>query len=361
MTERLSPLHEEHLLLSGRLIGFGGWTLPVFYSSIIDEHKAVREAAGLFDISHMGRVVVAGPGAARWLDRMLANNVASLAPGAGHYTFLLNETGGVIDDLILYRTGDETFLMIVNAARTEEDLAWLRAHPDPGASWQVLPDHVGIALQGPKAPSVFRDTFAGMAPPARNRIADAPFSGDSVIVAGTGYTGEMGYELFAPVSVGATLWKRLLEKGTPHGLKPAGLGARDTLRLEMGYPLNGSDLSPVRTPLEAGLGFFVDLKKEAFIGREALLVQKGLAVGEVLAGLATTGRPVPLRAHYGVWAGDRQVGELTSGTLSPTLGVGIGMAYLPSDLAAPGTELEIDVRGRRHPATVIKKPFLKRT
>jgi aminomethyltransferase len=360
MQERRSPLHEEHLRSGGRMVEFGGWVLPVQFRSILEEHKAVRETAGLFDISHMGRVEVTGPGASRWLDGLLTNNVSNLAPGAGHYTFLLNETGGVIDDLILYRTANEEFLMIVNAARTDEDLAWMRAHADPGASWRLLADGVGMALQGPAAPAIFREVFSGAEPPARNRIAPFPFAGEQVWVAGTGYTGELGCEIFAPVESGIALWRALLEQGAAHGLVPAGLGARDTLRLEMAYPLNGSDLSPARTPLEAGLGAFVDLAKPGFIGADALLVQKSFGAKEQrLAGIVTRGKPVPLRAHYGVWRDGEQIGELTSGTLSPTLGAGIGMAYLPADAATPGTELEIDIRGRKYPAVTVKKPFLK--
>ncbi len=336
------------------MVDFGGWHMPVQYSGILDEHVAVRTALGVFDISHMGQFFVRGRAACAWLDRMLTNQVAKLGLGAGHYTFLLNERGGVIDDLILYRLAETEWLLVVNAAKIDEDFAWLQQHlaaevalENQSAAW------CGLAVQGPRSADFFRTLFAGIAAPARNQAITAVFAGASGHVCRTGYTGEDGFELFFPASVAVALWRAVLDAGA----KPCGLGARDTLRLEMCYPLNGSDLSPARTPLEAGLGFFVDLSKPDFIGRTKLAEQKAGGLAVRLAPLKITGQAPPLRAHYPVLKDGAIIGELSSGTLSPSLKCGIGLAYLPSALARVGETVEIDVRGRTFPAEVCRKPF----
>jgi aminomethyltransferase len=353
-----SPLEAEHRALGAKLVPFAGWNMPVQYTSILDEHAAVRERCGIFDISHMGQFLTGGPQAAAWLDRMLANRVAKLAPGEGQYTFLLNERGGVIDDLIVYRCGEESWFMVVNAAKIEEDFFWLLRHLPEGLELRNESDlWAGMAVQGPLAPQVFAKALPAAALPPRNGIARfATDDGGEAIVCRTGYTGEDGFEFFAPAARGAAWFRRFLEAGA----QPCGLGARDSLRLEMCYPLNGSDLSPGRTPLEAGLGFFVDLDKGDFIGRDALLRQREQGLRERLAALQYSDKGAPPRAHYEVFSpdGDR-LGELTSGVLSPSLRTGIGLAYLPADWAKPGSQVLIDVRGRRFPATVVKKPFYK--
>jgi aminomethyltransferase len=332
----------------------------VQYSGIVDEHKTVRCSVGLFDISHMGQFVVAGPRAGDWLNGLLTNNIDRLTPGCGQYTFLLNDRGGVIDDLIVYRLKDEEFLLIVNAARTDEDFVWMSTHM--GAEGVALTNRgfgfAGLAMQGPKAPRLLDDLF-GMSRPGRNEVKQVTRDGISFVIACTGYTGEEGYELFFPAKAAPELWNRILEKGAALGIKPCGLGARDTLRLEMCYPLNGSDLSPDHTPLEAGLSIFVDLNKPAFIGRDALVAQREGGIPMRLAPLRMTDKGPPPRAHYPVLKDGAQVAELSSGTLSPSLGFGIGMAYLPSDLARIGQELEIEIRGRRFAAVVERKPFRK--
>jgi len=338
------------------MIDFGNWLMPVQYSGIVDEHLAVRSDVGLFDISHMGQFIVKGPRAAESLNRLLTNDIGRLSPGCGHYTFLLNETGGVIDDLIVYHLRDEEFLLIVNAAKADEDYSWMRGRMS-GDSVEFInrsAQHAGLALQGPRAPKLFDELF-GVSRPARNEVRELTRDGVTYVIAGTGYTGEEGCEIFLPADEAPALWNRILEAGA----KPCGLGARDTLRLEMCYPLNGSDLSPARTPLEAGLSIFVDLNKPEFIGREALLGQRAAGIPARLAPIKMTEKGPPPRAHYPVLKEGRQVAELSSGTLSPSLGFGIGMAYLPAELARIGEELEIEIRGRRFAATVERKPFRK--
>jgi aminomethyltransferase len=360
MASKTTPLYTEHIRHGAKIIEFGSWLMPVQYSGIVDEHLAVRANAGLFDISHMGQFIAAGPGAAQGLNRLLTNDINRLAPGHGHYTFLLNENGGVIDDLIVYRLRDEEFLLIVNAAKVDEDFAWMHGRITQDSADVEFTNrsaqYAGLALQGPKAPRLFDDLF-GVARPARNEVRQVTRDGVPFVVACTGYTGEEGYEFFFPATEAAAQWNRILEHGAPAGIKPCGLGARDTLRLEMCYPLNGSDLSPAHTPLEAGLSIFVDLNKPDFVGRDALLAQRENGIPYRLAPIRMTEKGPPPRAHYPVLKDGQQVAELSSGTLSPSLGFGIGMAYLPANLARIGEELEIEIRGRRFPGTVERKPF----
>lgn len=334
------------------MVPFAGWNMPVMYSSILDEHAAVREGCGIFDISHMGQFFVRGKAALPWLNRVLASNVARLADGQGQYSFLLNENGGVIDDLIVYRLSAEDFFLVVNASKIEEDLAWMSGLVEPDVELtDESPAWAAMAVQGPQAAEVFRRAFGGELPP-RNGIEMR----DGAVICRTGYTGEDGFEFFVPANEGEAAFRAFLDAGA----KACGLGARDSLRLEMGYPLNGSDLSPERTPLEAGLGFFVDLEKGDFVGGDALRRQNAEGLRQRLVGIEYLDKGAPPRAHYPVCApGGEAVGELSSGVLSPSLGRGIGMAYLPPEFWQPGTEVEIDVRGRRFPARVVKKPFYK--
>jgi len=271
-----TPLHSEHVRLGGKMVEFGGWSMPVQYSSIIDEHQAVRSGLGVFDISHMGQFFVSGPGALSWLNRMLTNNVERLSVGECQYTFLLNCEGGVIDDLIVYRIEEERYLLVVNAAKIDEDLAWLQKHTAPDAKLENRSDEfAGLAVQGPRSAQLFDSFFSGRySRPARNEILNITIDGAPYYIARTGYTGEDGFEVFCTAGRAVKTWNDILERGSQFGIKPCGLGSRDTLRLEMCYPLNGSDLSPARTPIEAGLSIFVDLQKSDFVGREALLAQK---------------------------------------------------------------------------------------
>jgi aminomethyltransferase len=350
-----SPLEAVHLALGARMVPFAGWNMPVQYTSIIKEHAAVREAVGIFDISHMGQFFVEGPGACVWLDRMFTNRCANLAVGQGQYTLMLNDHGGVIDDLILYRSDELSFFLVVNASKIEEDLAWLTSHqPEDATVRDESADWAGMAIQGPQAAGIFAKVYPMETLPPRNGMIR---TADGCIVCRTGYTGEDGFEFFCPADEAVSCW----ENFTSAGAMPCGLGARDTLRLEMCYPLNGNDLSPERTPIEAGLGFFCDIEKGDFIGGEIIARQKTHGTDIKLVAIQYTEKGAPPRAHYPVMDQDgNELGELSSGALSPTLNTGIAMAYLPVSLSKPGTPLFVDVRGRQFPAKVVKKPFYKR-
>src|SRR5438477_6131484 len=376
MTEaasRKTPLYDEHVRLGAKMVAFAGWLMPVQYTGIVAEHQAVRNNVGIFDISHMGQFIVAstpssqksgGEGAAAtWLNMMLTNNIDKLDVGMGQYTFLLNERGGIIDDLIVYRIGDQNFLLVVNAARTEEDLAWLQEHFSvPVRIEDRSANFGGVAIQGPRIGELFHALFGkDVELPPRNAIADLPFGETTVSVARTGYTGEDGIEVFFRATNAVKFWNAALEKGKPPGIKPCGLGARDTLRLEMCYPLNGSDLSPERNPIEAGLGFFVDLSKPNFIGRDVLLKTKENGLCEKLVPFRMKEKGPPPRPHYAVFQNGQRIGEVTSGTLSPSLNWGVGMAYIDAAHAKIGAEIDIEIRGQKFRATIEKKPLYKKS
>jgi aminomethyltransferase len=344
------------------MIDFGGWWMPVQYHGILEEHRAVRSHAGLFDISHMGEIFVTGSEAEAWLNRLLTNDVAHLGNGQGQYTLLLNERGGVIDDLLCYRLEQNHYLLLVNASKIEEDFLWLQSHAT--AAVQVNNQSelwAGLALQGPNAEAVLKALLGpSVLLPARNQIATLGIPNGPILLARTGYTGEDGFEWFCPAQTAPIWWDKLLEAGRPLGLVPCGLGARDTLRLEAGFTLNGSDLSPEHTPLEAGLSAFVKLDKGDFIGRTALAAQRDAGLARRLVALVLEGKTPPPRPHYSIFSAGALVGETCSGSLSPTLGQGIAMAYLPSALCAPGTRVELEIRGRRFPALVSKRPLYRR-
>jgi len=356
-----SPLHLAHLDAGGRMVGFAGWEMPVQFAGIMPEHHAVRQDVGVFDISHMGQLFLEGGGAGVWLDGMLTNDLSVLGDGEGQYTLMLNEQGGVIDDLIVYRIAEDRYFLVVNASMREEDVAWLGGHLADGLSLNDASEHfAAVAIQGPKSARVYAALAEthGLPPlPERNGIA---FSDEEkTVVCRTGYTGEDGYELFLPVDGALDTYAAILAAVADAGGQPCGLGARDSLRLEMGYPLNGSDLSPDLTPLQAGLSFFCKLDKADFLGREVLLQQKQDRLPSRLVAIEVIGKSPPPRPHYPVLANGEQIGELCSAVLSPTLGKGIGMAYLPEGFTRRGTQLEIEVRGRRFAAEVVRKPFAK--
>jgi aminomethyltransferase len=380
-----TPLYDEHMRLGAKMVPFAGWLMPVQYTSIVEEHQAVRNNVGVFDISHMGQFIV-DASARDWLNSMLTNNVDKLDVGMGQYTFLLNERGGIIDDLIVYRVDEQKYLLVVNAARADEDFAWLQDHlkvghasgsPQDESAVADLPDRKrdacatmlndrsanfgAAAIQGPHTMALFRALFGkDIEPPARNHIVDVAFNTTKVSVARTGYTGEDGIEVFFPANDAVKFWSAALERGKPLGIKPCGLGARDTLRLEMCYPLNGSDLSPERNPIEAGLGFFVDLAKPDFVGRDALVKTKEFGPREKLVPFRMKEKGPPPRPHYTVFRNGERIGEVTSGTLSPSLNWGIGMAYVSSAHAKIGAEIDIEIRAQKFPATVEKKPLYRK-
>ncbi|HOX58439.1 MAG TPA: glycine cleavage system aminomethyltransferase GcvT [Candidatus Paceibacterota bacterium] len=372
-----TPLHAAHQRLGGRLIEFGGWEMPVQYTDITDEHLAVRQAAGLFDISHMGELQLAGPGAEAFLNHALTNDLRKLAVGQGQYTLLCNERGGVVDDLYAYRLAAQEYLLIINASRIEADVRWLEtqlaAFPERGGvSFQNASDSTGaLAVQGPRVvefiercfpgPSTGGTSVARVTELKKNQIARFSGTGGTVWVSRTGYTGEDGFEVVAPGEMTEAIWNQVLAAGQPCGLKPAGLGARDTLRTEVCYPLYGHELDEDTTPIEAGLGFFVALDKGEFIGRVVLAAQKAQGPARKLVAFKMTGKSAPPRPHYALWRtgpGAAKVGEVASGTQSPSLGIGIGMGYVPAELARPGTPIEIEIRGRRAPAMLVSKPSI---
>lgn len=358
-TPKQTPLYDEHARRGAKLMEFGGWAMPIQYTGILDEHQAVRNAVGLFDISHMGQVIISGTGARDYLNYLLTNNVDRIELGESQYSFMLNENGGVIDDLIVYRLGADEYLLVVNASMTEVDLDWMRAHLRPGVVIENRSaEFAGLAIQGPRSTQLFELFFGSEhSRPARNEIKQIRCECMEFHISSTGYTGEDGFEIFFPADQALRVWNLVLEKGGDLGIKPCGLGARDTLRLEMCYPLNGSDLSPHHSPLEAGLSIFVDLGKEAFIGRDPLAKQKQHGVQRRLVPFRMTAKCPPPRSHYAVYKDGRQIAEVTSGTLSPSLNTGIGMAYIPTEFARINEEIEIDIRGKRFPAIVEKKPL----
>lgn len=354
-----SPLDEVHRELGGRMVPFAGWEMPVMYDSIIREHRAVREKAGIFDISHMGQLFIGGKGAEAWLDSLLTNSVAALEDGRAQYTLMLNEKAGVIDDLIIYRLKVNSYLLIVNASKIHEDSSWLQGKlPKKNVTLRdESPLWAGLAVQGPDACEAYTAATGGRTLPARNGIDDLVHQRERLIVCRTGYTGEDGFELFCAAENGPGWFKRFVKAGAT----PCGLGARDTLRLEMAYPLNGNDLTPDHTPLEAGLGFFVDLDKGDFTGSDILKDQKENGPKTRLFAIELTEKGAPPRPGYPVlYANGETIGTLTSGCLSPTLGTGIGLAYLPAAVCKIGTPVKIQIRGRDFPARIVKKPFLKK-
>jgi aminomethyltransferase len=356
--DKKTPLYDEHVRLGARIIPFGGWLMPVQYTGIVDEHQTVRKSVGMFDISHMGQFVVSGDGAQAWLNTMLTNNVEKLGTGQGQYTFLLNERGGIIDDLIVYRIAQNKFLLVVNAALIDEDFAWLDRHRQAAARGIEMTNRSagfgGVAIQGPRVTDLFVQL------PPRNHIVDVEMDGLPVSIARTGYTGEDGVEVFFRAGDAVKFWNMVLRNGEKLGLKPCGLGARDTLRLEMCYPLNGSDLTPDRNPIEAGLGFFVDLTKPQFTGRAVLAEAKEKGPAQKLAAFRMEGKGPPPRPHYSIFVGDKRAGEVASGTLSPSLNYGIGMAYIDAAQAKIGQKIEIEIRGQKFPAVIEKKPLYKK-
>lgn len=343
------------------MVEFAGWSMPVQYGGVLDEHRAVRQRAGLFDVSHMGEIRVAGAGAEAFLQRLTPNNIERLAPGRAHYSGLLNERGGYLDDLLVYRLGDEEFLIVVNAANAESDFDWIRGHASDGVTVEdVSADYALLALQGPRA----LDILARLTDTAleeiryyrfgRGRVADR-----DAILSRTGYTGEDGFELYVAPDDAPAIWRRLLEAGEPESLVPAGLGARDTLRLEAGMALYGHELDAETTPWEAGLDWVVKLDTGDFIGRRALLEQQETGVARRLVGFQVEGRGIAREGHAVLVDGE-PAGRVTSGTFSPTFEKALGMAYLSAETAEPGRHVEIEVRGRRLPAGLVALPFYRR-
>jgi len=356
---RRTPLHAEHLRLNAKMVPFAGYEMPVQYpSGITAEHHAVRTAAGLFDVSHMGEFEVRGPRALNFVQHITTNDASRLAEGQAQYSTMVNEQGMVIDDLLVYRFADR-YMLVVNGANHDKDWEWARQWADRfGVDLRDETDNLALlALQGPKAPEILsRLTDTDLDAIRYYHFAEGVVDGVPAIISRTGYTGEDGFELYVPAAQAAGLWRRLLEAGAGDGLIATGLGSRDSLRLEMGMALYGNDLDDGHTPLEGGLGWVTKLDKGDFVGREALARQKEAGVQRRLVGFRLKERGFP-RPHYPVTFDGKTVGEVTSGTMSPTLGEGIGMAYVTPEAAKPGTEIGIVIRDRAIPAEVVKPPF----
>ena len=356
---RRSPLHERHLAAGAKLAAFGGWSMPLEYAGggVVAEHTAVREAVGLFDVSHLGKIAVTGAGAFDHVNAVLTGDLARIGPGKAQYTLLCNPDGGVVDDLIAYLTGPDELLLVPNAANAAAVAAALQANAPDGVSVvdQHL-DHAVLALQGPRADDVLAAAGLGVEL-GYMAFVRHDLEGSTLIMCRTGYTGERGYELVVPVAGAAAVWDALVTAGQAYGLRPAGLGARDTLRTEMGYPLHGQDLSPTITPVEARIGWAVGWGKPAFVGAEALRAQKEAGPGRLLRGLKAGGRGIPRAGMTVRDAEGVEVGTVTSGTFSPTLRTGIALALLDVSVAE-GDEVGVDVRSRREPFSVVRPPFV---
>jgi aminomethyltransferase len=356
-----TPLEEEHAALGAKMGEFAGWAMPIEYGGVLAEHQAVRTAVGMFDLTHLGKIDVEGGGAVDWLQQVVTNDLTAVPAGGAQYNLVLTDDGGIVDDLIVYRAGEDRYLVVPNAANMDAVLAILAAEERPDTVVTPRPDLATIAVQGPRSAEVVTPLFPEAEKLAFMECAEGSYRDVVVLVARSGYTGERGFEVFVPDAVARPLWRELRERGEPLGLAPCGLGARDTLRLEMGYPLHGNDISPDRTPLEAGLSWAVAMDKGPFRGRDALVRQKEGRIPARLRALRMAAKLIP-RPHYEVRDGEGRIGETTSGTFSPTLKVGIAMAYLsPADRWGPGEQVVVDVRGRPGEAEVVKPPFVDRS
>ncbi len=343
------------------MVDFAGWEMPVQYSGVIAEHRAVRGAAGLFDVSHMGEFRVAGGGAEAFVQGLTPNDVTKLPPGRAHYSAFLTPEGTFIDDLLVYRLAADEFMIVVNASNAEGDFAWASSRPRDGVELENVSDRFALlALQGPKALSILQPlTPVPLVEIRYYRFTSGEVLGHPAIVSRTGYTGEDGFELYLDPAAAPAIWDALLEAGTPHGLVPTGLGARDTLRLEAGMTLYGHEIDRTTTPWEAGLDWIVKLDKGEFVGRETLTEARAAGTTRHLVGYEMVDRGIARQGHKLMKDG-REIGFVTSGTFSPTFEKALGMAYVESGLEAPGTEIQIDVRGRALGARIVPLPFYKR-
>jgi aminomethyltransferase len=358
-----SPLEKEHMALDAKLGPFGGWLMPIEYEGALAEHRAVRERLGVFDLTHLGKVEVVGAGALGLLQGVVTNDVATVGVGEAQYNLVLNEGGGVIEDLIVYRLGPDRYFVVPNASNTQRVLQILGEADAPGTVHLMYhQDWCFLAVQGRESPTVVGDLFPESSGLAFMECAESAYHRRPVIVTRSGYTGEIGYELFTYEDIAADLWNELLDASGALGGMACGLASRDVLRLEMGYPLYGQDLFESSTAFEAGLGWAVAMDKGPFRGRSALARQREDGLPSRLRGLRMHERRHIPRAHYPVFDGDLVIGEVTSGTFSPLLETGIGLAYLwPAGTAGLGDEVEVDIRGRRGTATVVRPPFVDRS
>lgn len=363
MTENIKKitLNDLHEALGGKMVPFAGFNMPVRYSSDIEEHKTVREAVGVFDVSHMGEFLVTGPNALELIQKLTSNDASKLVDGQAQYSCFPNHQGGIVDDLIVYRFSEEKYMLVVNASNIDKDWDWVNSHNSMGATLENISDNLSLfAIQGPKAiEAVQALTPVDLKSVKFYHFTVGEFAGvQDVIISGTGYTGAGGFEIYVPNAAAEKVWLAIFEAGKDYGIKPIGLGARDTLRLEMGYCLYGNDINDHTSPLEAGLGWITKFTKD-FINSENLKLQKEKGVSKKLVGFVLQDKGIP-RAHYPIVdAEGNAIGEVTSGTMSPMLNCGIGMGYVETSFAGPGTEIFISVRNKNLKATVEKLPLYK--
>lgn len=359
-----SALHTVHLQLNAKMIDFQGWQMPFQYTGTAEEHLAVRSAAGLFDISHLGRIEISGPGAADLLQKTFTRNISKLTEGVATYGLFCNDSGFILDNALLFhlpkgQPGDR-YLITTNAVNTDKIVSWLKQHADQDVQIIDRTEALAqIALQGPSADSLIDKILGPAVKKIRPKnVRERSLVGTSVMVSRTGYTGEHGYEFFVPVGHAEALWTLIMEAGKESGLAPCGLASRDVLRLEMGYVMYGHDIDETRNPLEAGLGAFVDLKKE-FIGKEAILAQKTVGITRLLAGFLLLDKEIP-RAGGSIFSENREIGAVTSANYSPSVRKGIGLGYVLARYAQPGQEVEIEVRDREISAKIAELPFYRK-
>ncbi|MEH7437397.1 glycine cleavage system aminomethyltransferase GcvT [Neobacillus drentensis] len=358
-----TPLFDVYKEFGGKTIDFGGWELPVQFSSIKEEHEAVRNRAGLFDVSHMGEIEVKGSDSLNYLQNMMTNDISKIKDGGAQYTAMCYENGGTVDDLLVYKIEDHHYLLVVNASNIDKDFKWLEDHLSGDVSIENLSEKTAqLAIQGPLAEQVLQkltDTdLSGIG--FFKFQQEVSLDGKKALVSRTGYTGEDGFEVYCDAADAAQLWKDILQAGKEEGVLPCGLGARDTLRFESVLALYGQELSPEISPLEAGIAFAVKLNKEAdFIGKEALKQQKEKGLSRKIVGIEMIDRGIP-RHGYPVYKGDVLIGEVTTGTQSPTLKRNIGLALISTEFTGLDTEVEVEIRGKRLKATVVPTPFYKK-
>jgi aminomethyltransferase len=358
--EQKTPLYEDHVNNHARLVPFAGFLMPIQYSGIIEEHRAVREAMGIFDLSHMGEFRVSGTGAVAAIDRLVTNDIEGLRPGQIRYSPMCYPEGGIVDDLLVYRF-DDHLMMVVNASNIAKDFDWISSHlPNDVQIEDVSGDTALIAVQGPRAEKFLQShTDVDLGLIHYYEVATSMLAGEPAVISRTGYTGEDGFELYLRPEVASGVWQTLLENGTPHGMKPIGLGARDTLRLEAGLMLYGNDIDETTTPLEAGLGWTVKFGPNDFVGRASLERQKTGGLKRRMVAVQMEDRGIP-RPHFAICLDSEARGELTSGTYSPTFERGIGLGYVETGLGKVGTAVSVVIRDQEHPARVVRKPMYKR-
>lgn len=358
-----TPLYEKHIGLKGKVIDFGGWALPVEYQGILSEHEAVRTAAGLFDVSHMGEVLVKGPDAEKFIQKMIVNDISSMADFQIYYSPMCYPEGGVVDDLLVYKYNNEEYLIVINASNTDKDVQWFQNHLEGDVEFKnVSESYAELALQGPKAEVILQkltDTNLSQLK-FYHFLPEVKIKGITTLVSRTGYTGEDGFEIYMDPKDAPLVWDLLLEAGKEEGLVPTGLGARDTLRFEACLPLYGQELDQDITPLEAGLGSFVKFNKEEFIGKEALMKQKEAGISRKLVGFEMIDRGIP-RSHYEVFAEGKKIGFVTTGSFAPSLKKNVGLALIDIKYAVEGGEIQVLVRNKQLKAKIIKKPFFRKS